>query len=129
MSVEGRRGDSLHQLRKTEKSRSGVRDCVDAISYGPLSHGGTAAIGLVVGSLAFLVGDAILSSHPGALHELPVLLLCSGGGAAIFLATAVVANYIVGRQIRTERELIRANAPSAEALQNIHFRDLVSLGD
>ena len=124
MSAEvGRRG-GLHKPRGSKKGRSGLRDSAGAISSGPFSYGGAAAIGFVVGSISFLIGDAILSPHPGALQELPVFLFCSGGGAIFLAAAAIAANYIIGRKIRAQRELARtSNRSHAEFLQNRHFRD------
>jgi hypothetical protein len=84
-----------------------LKDWLDASSYGPFGHLQALLVGFIVGSIAFLIGDAALNPTPGQRTELPIFLAFAGGASVLLLCLAIVGNYLIGRRIREEVELER----------------------
>jgi len=87
-----------------------------ALYYGPFGYLAPLVGGFVLGGVAFLIGDAMVPTH-NAFDELPYLLACCGGGAALMLIGATVANWVIGSRIREQVELQRATFAGDELPQ------------
>jgi hypothetical protein len=90
--------ESIHGTAGTRRS---------ALYYGPFGYIAPLIAGFVLGGVAFLIGDAMVTTH-NTYAELPVLLAACGGGAALMLIGALVANWVIGSRIREQVELQRA---------------------
>src|SRR5206468_2040733 len=106
MSAELMRPGQSRSAPPLRMKCSPIHGWMDAMSYGPFGHVRSVALGFVLGSLAFIIGDAALSPHPG-LNELPFYIACAVGGAALTLCFAMLGNCLIGSRVRDEVELQR----------------------
>lgn len=85
------------------KNRTNVLgSVVQATSYGPFSYLRSVIGGFIAGTAVFLIGGALNGGDPAtnaAAAEMPILLICSLGGALTFTAAASIANYLIGSRI------------------------------
>lgn len=88
--------------------RSRIAAVVDAAAYGPFNCPKWAVLGCVVGTICFMITDAIVNAHPGQLDEVPTVLTCAAVGAILLPLIAFIANYVIGRPIRDELDIQRA---------------------
>lgn len=79
----------------------------DAIAHGPFGYLKSIMLGFVVGCVLFLVA-AVVTPELTYINAAPVLSICAGGAAVLFLFGAVVANYVIGSRIREEHEFARS---------------------
>lgn len=78
---------------------------VQAISYGPFSYLHAVIVGFIAGTAVFLIGAAMNGADPevnSGSAELPILLICSLGGALVLTAMAFIANYTIGSRILSQ---------------------------
>ena len=77
---------------------------LQAMSYGPVGYLQAAIVGFILATAVFVAVDASLKEHNVVL-ELPILLVAASTGAGAGVAVGAVANFLIGRRIRDEREL------------------------
>lgn len=95
-------------LQSREAKRRPPRFVRD-IQYGPFSYVLSIAIGFVIGTMAFLIGDATVDSAvaANASAQMPILLACAGGGTLVSVCVTTIANLVVGAAIRNGLEMQR----------------------
>ena len=94
--------------------RSAIARTLKAVSSGPFGLIQSAIVGFIAGTIAFVIGYAIVAEQ-NPVEGLPLLVTLAFGAAAGAIVVATAANYVIGRRIRDETEL-RAKILSGEVL-------------
>lgn len=92
--------------------RSRPTPVFDAMSYGPLQYLRSATVGFIMATVLFLIGDASVKQHD-LQQELRFFLAIAAAGAVAGWLVAIAANYLVGREIRDERERQSNSLPAS----------------
>ena len=94
--------------------RSAIARTLKAVSCGPFGLIQSAIVGFIAGTIAFVIGYAIVAEQ-NPVEALPLLVTLAFGAAAGAIVVATAANYVIGRRIRDETEL-RAKILAGEVL-------------